>query len=155
MFGGSCTFSPQEAPAFWSNRTPREAAFSIQTNHPPGFPGVQQKLLRNWEEERDTENEQDKMSLGQDLQKFPGLQKSVWSGLCPLLLPAFHPHSSPAPASQSSPRPSPSFCSASALAHTQPLLPLSLTISSCPSPSTPNYPQTQSKERLRTMVLYS
>ena len=56
---------------------------------------------------------------------------------------------------QSPPRPSPSFCCASALARTQPLLPLNLTVSSCPSPSTPDYPQTLSKERLRTMVLSS
>ena len=151
-------------------------------------------LLRDWEE-RDTENGRDKMPLGRDLQKFPGLQQSVCSGLVSTSAASVPPHLSPlllavqrptplvtssswkssvppllspappgSPAShpsvtssswQSPPRPGPSFCCASALARTQPLLPLNLTVSSCPSPSTPNYPQTLSKERLRTMVLSS
>lgn len=122
------------------------------------------------------------MPLGWDLQKFPGLQQSVCSGLVSTSAASVPPALSPAPPTspashpschqlllevqrptplvtsfswQSPPRPGPSFCCASALARTQPLLPLNLTVSSCPSPSTPDYPQTLSKERLRTMVLSS
>ena len=189
---GSCTFSPQEAPVFWSNGASREAAFPSK---PPtriswSVANASERLGREGHREW----------AGQDA---PGAAPTEVSGpaaeclqrprvhLCrqrptplvtaPAASPASHPPchqlllpvqrptplvTAPpgSPAShppvtssswQSPPRPGPSFCCASALARTQPLLPLNLTVSSCPSPSTPDYPQTLSKERLRTMVLSS
>ena len=53
-------------------------------------------LLRDWEE-RDTENGRDKMPLGRDLQKFPGLQQSVCSGLMSTSAASVPPPLSPAP----------------------------------------------------------
>ena len=105
---------------------------------------------------------------GGTYRSFRACSRVFAAASCPPLPPASHPpcHQLLLPVQrptplvtsfswQSPPRPSPSFCCASALARTQPLLPLNLTVSSCPSPSTPDYPQTLSKERLRTMVLSS
>ena len=61
----------------WSSQGGR---VSIQTNNPPGFPEVQQKLLRDWEM-GGTENGQVRTSMGQNLQKSPGLVNRVWIGL--------------------------------------------------------------------------
>lgn len=150
--GGSCTFSPQEAPAFRSNGAPREAAF-------PSKPASRISWsVANASERLGREGR--KEWAGRDA---PGAGPTEVSGPAEACLqrprvPLCRQRPSRLVTSssrQSSPRPSPSFCRASALAHTQPLPPLSLTVSSRPSPSISSYPQTQSKESLRTMVLHS